>query len=63
MRAGSGTGLDRAREPGDSSDSLSGASHVLVSCERGRRRESSELTVPTQQLRTARSSAVCEKTG
>jgi len=29
MRAGSRTGLDRAREPGDSSDSLSGASHVL----------------------------------
>ena len=42
MGAGSRTGLDRAREPGDSSDSLSGASHVLVSCERGRRREFGE---------------------
>ena len=52
MRAGSGTGLDRAREPGDSSDSLSGASHVLVSCERGRRRQSSETTVPTRQNRS-----------
>ena len=59
MRAGSRTGLDRAREPGDSSDSLSGASHVLVSCERGRRREfGKDGADARQKLRIARSSAV-----